>query len=596
MYTPEIETYIDPVLKQTNPPIIPVKIGPSTDTWNTLIAENYSNSQIQFTIQDIREEYVLNRRLWLNYVVRFTITSSAGNPTIFPAVPLESTGLIGLYPFAIQRAATNFTVTANSSNISIQSYRYLDAIRDYNSDIIHFDQRVGSIVPYKQNPRIDFAETFGTPASPMSPLFSDTYSGDSSWATTVEWDLISDDGATAVLEVRAREMVTWLFNDNCKEIPGLANISSNLKFKWTLENSIISSSLKIDNINLPGVNSVVWNGFVAPPILEYNLRTVPGINLIEANMASEYYLRNFGVNTVPMGTINSGATITFTSASNYNYTTFPRFMLMYALPKGDLSPFSDVPYLRIDQIKTVYIGNRNINISDRIRQEWYEILVRNGLSVPYHTFNNKGIPWIIDLKGDIGEDISSMPLGPNTPMNANIKFEIVMTNLHDTAEYEFYMLDVTDYKLVLASGSQSLYQQALVEPKDIIVKAESVDHEDINEEISNYDKDLMAGSLLGQMSKTIKKGVSTYNKHKDVINNILSTAGKIGFSASQVLLPLLAGGLEYDQAVAELQRAGIPLPDRSGSLSMGALTNSKELLKAGSLKPYRSKSRNSSRK
>lgn len=575
MYTPQTRVTLDQRLIPRDLKTLEITKGSKNVNYYTVQAAGTGISSVKFIIQSLSENYVMDRRVYLRASAVYRLTSLAGNPTIFPpGVAIADLGIIGLKPYALQSSLSSFKVTLNGTSINQESYRLLDQIRDYDTDIIQYQNKSLSIMPSKQNPSAEFQDTFSTPRSPFAPIYTDPMQ--ESWSVIPTYTVLSDNGAICDLLVEWTEPLTFLFNPTNADVFGLANIKDNLIIDFSVDQALLSSALKYDNVNAPsaltGITFTSWGPPDQKLSLDYILLDIPGLNLTGTQMqGSQYQYTNFQINTNVVGTFLPATPRQITIGSTYTLDRWPKYVIMYA-QRNTPTPFLDQDYLRINKIISINIGNIKINMQAKNQLQYYQTLIKNGLQMNYTDFQRKGITWIMDLTSDF--DQIPWDVGANSPISATMSIQLELENMTTVpGDFTLYMLFVQDYMLTTASGNRSLDQQAYVEPSTILSESEVLEsallqkEEVIDKEFGNS---LVSGSLLGNVRKVVSKGRDVYRTHQGAIDNIISTGAKLGMSAAEILLPLLSGGLSYDQAVKVLQENNIPLP-RSGALSMGSL-------------------------
>lgn len=575
MYTPQTRVTLDQRLIPRDLKSLTITKGSKNVNYYTVQAAGTGISSVKFIIQSLSENYVMDRRVYLRASAIYRLTSSSGNPTIFPpGVAIADLGIIGLKPFALQSSLSSFKVTLNGTSINQESYRLLDQIRDYDTDILEYQNKSLSIMPCKQNPSAEFQDTFGSARSPFAPIYTDPMQ--ESWSVIPTFTVLSDNGAVAELLVEWTEPLTFLFNPTNQECFGLANIKDNLIIDFSVDQALLSAALKYDNVNAASALDTVTFTSWGPPdqklSLDYILLDVPGLNLTGTQMqGSQYQYTNFQVNTNAVGTFLPATPRQITIGSTYSLDRWPKYVIMYAqrnTPRFDM----DQDYLRINRIVNVNIGNIKISMLAKNQLQYYQTLLKNGLQLNYTDFERKGVPMLLDFTCDF--DQIPWDVGANSPISATISIQLELENKTSVpGDFTLYMLFIQDYLLTTASGNKSVDQQAWVSPSTILSEGEVLESAIIQKEEvidKEFGNSLVSGSLLGNVRKIVSKGQQIYSSHKGSIDNIISTGAKLGMSAAEILLPLISGGLSYDEAVKILQENNIPLP-RSGALSMGSL-------------------------
>jgi hypothetical protein len=577
MYRPTAKVTLDARLIPRDLKDITITKGAKNINFYNVEASGSGISSVKFIIQSLSENYVMDRRVYLRGSGVWRLTSSAGNPTIFPpGVPISELGVIGLKPYALQGSLSSFKINMNGTTLNQESYRLIDQVyRDYDTNVADYQNKSLSIMSNKQNPSAVFDLTFGTPRSPFAPIYTD--SQQESWAVIPTYTVLSDNGAVAELLVEWTEPLTFLFNPTNADVYGLANIKDNLTIDFSVDIPLLSSALKYDNDNAPtaldAITFTAWGPLGTEKLsLDYILLDIPGVNLTGTEMqGAQYQFCNFATNTNAIGTFIPSVPRIINIGSTYTLSRWPKYVVMYA-QRNNPSSFLDQDYLRINKILNLNIGNIKINMQSKNQLQYYQTLLGKGLNLSYTDFLNKGIAWVLDLTSDF-EQIP-WDLGANTPMQATISIQLELENKTNvTGDFTLYMLFMNDFMVTTASGNRSVEQEALIEPSTILSEAEVLESALLEKE-EVIDKDfgnsLVSGSLMGNVRKIITRGREIYSSHKGSIDNIISTGAKLGMSAGELLLPLISGGLSYEQAVKVLQENNIPLP-RSGSLSMGSL-------------------------
>jgi hypothetical protein len=433
-------------------------------------SSNYSTNQVTLSFVPNSLDTIIAKDIPFTITFNCSVTADAG----LSGFVLDPSVFFAIRSFSLQRIVQTINITINGQTVTFQPYLLIpilerftkspefqrmnlsntavmpDFLQNYSDHYIGGARVEGAVM----NPLLGFGQGsgqgYGEPRGTfqlnnlVNPSVGQGNSGTATFSITLHDSLLhpllspGDNSVPGLTNMSRIEFTVVFVQDIMKSLFSQCDTAGGT---FTAPGNITAYSINMTNVTAPtfGITQITPGRTVSIP--RNAVYSFPQITIQPFNI----------------GTVNSGASLTFTTG-NYPLLTYPKRIYGYAMEDPNTSTITSTnTFGKLTNVQFIFDGKSGVLASASNLQEWMLLHRDSGGNLTYNMYDNL-------TGGAIAADVTKTLLltdgdaapGISKQVNFQIGFTITNINLLRNINYIFYIITINDAIATIGDGTMQL--------------------------------------------------------------------------------------------------------------------------------------------
>lgn len=447
-----------------------IKKGGSQVSQQPFVTQNYSNSQIQWSVSPPSNSTIIDRHIKMRIPFRITIAGADQGSALYQL----NQGLNAIRAYPITQCISSMALQLNNTTFNVTPNEYISALAW--CDNFNYNTQVGmSTFPTLLDQSQSYGDLVGSSRNPLNGYLDSDYwqDGRGSFAVTV----VSNTNTAAVLDVIITEdlfISPLLFGGPSQTLEsGLVGLNT---LNLTLQLGNLSRILSHDATNGHTFTSVSVSVEPSPTLL---ITYITPELIADIPQQVVYGFENPVVYQTTIGSVNALASTTVQS-NNLQINTIPSRIYVYARRRDvDLQgasgyTFSDC-FANLSAVSISW-DNRVGILSSATEQDLYQMSIDNGLQMSWNQWHGAGtegapigVGSVLVMEPYKSWGLSSLQAPGLYGSQFNLQIQATFKNLASVAvNYDMFVVIINEGVLTIDKSGNSVQQLGVLSKKDIL--------------------------------------------------------------------------------------------------------------------------------